>query len=158
MPPKQNTVALWSYCWNKLLLLYYRNALPRVKILRFISLSTSSRLWILKKWFIKSNSWQNTTKQNQHFENTKISTLTLDIRILDGFMNISASSNCPPIPSNTPLLKKKKNKNPKPATIEPKKRQKFEDSVPLEIILVLQVIHENTVSVNIDALEISFLL
>ena len=70
-------------------------------------------------------------------------------------MVISASSNCPQIPSNTPLLKgKKKNKNPKPATTEPKKRQKFEDSVPLEIILVLQVIHENTVSVNIDALEV----
>lgn len=33
----------------------------------------------------------------------------MDIRILDGFMNISASSNCPQIPSNTPLLKEKKN-------------------------------------------------
>ena len=33
---------------------------------------------------------------------------TLDIRILDGFMNISASSDCPQIPSNTPLLKEKR--------------------------------------------------
>ena len=125
MPPKQNTVALWSYCWNKLLLLYYRNALARVKILRFISLSTSSRLCILKKWFIKSNSWQNTTKQNQHFENTKILTLTLDIRILDGFMNISASSNCPQIPSNMPLLKEKKKKQ-KPKTSHHRTKEKAE--------------------------------
>lgn len=47
-------------------MLYYRNALPRVKILRFIlHCPLAQDCELKKKWFIKSNSWQNTTKQNE---------------------------------------------------------------------------------------------
>ena len=49
----------------------------------------------------------------------------MDIRILDGFMNISASSNCPQIPSNTPLLKEKKKKQ-KPKTSHHRTKEKAE--------------------------------